>query len=293
MHYAVYLPNFGAYGDARTLVTLARDAEHAGWDGFFIWDHIAGERWPNIMVDPWVALAAIAVETRRIRIGALVTPIPRRRPWKLARETVSVDRLSGGRLIFGAGIGGGVEEFDHLDEETDPKTRGAMLDEGLEVLTGLWSGEPFSYAGDHYHVTDAHFLPTPVQTPRIPVWVAGLWPNREPMRRAARWDGAFPLFLSEPDEGIAQIKDCVDFLRAQREPAGRDGPFEIVYSGHPTPGDDPDQAAEIVARYAELGITWWLEMIAPWIAGKDWKDPEWPVAKMHERIVQGPPRFDS
>ena len=293
MQYAVYLPNFGPYGDARTLANLARDAENAGWDGFFIWDHIAGQRWSNVMVDPWVALAAIAMTTEHIRISALVTPIPRRRPWKLARETVSVDRLSDGRLIFGVGIGGGAGEFDHLDEEADPKTRGAMLDEGLDVLTGLWSGEPFSYSGAHYRVHEAHFLPTPVQTPHMPVWVAGLWPNTAPMRRAARWDGAFPLFLSEPDEEIAQIKDCTTYLREQREQAERDDPFEIVYSGHPTPGDDPEQAAEIVARYAELGVTRWLEMIAPWIAGKDWKDPEWPVEQMHERILQGPPRFES
>jgi alkanesulfonate monooxygenase SsuD/methylene tetrahydromethanopterin reductase-like flavin-dependent oxidoreductase (luciferase family) len=290
MKYAVYLPHFGPYGNARVLAGLARDAESAGWDGFFIWDHIAGGEWlSDAMVDPWVALAAIALNTERIRIGALVTPLPRRRPWKVARETVSVDHLCGGRLVFGVGIGGGEAEYDHLGEEPDLKTRGAMLDEALDVLIGLWRGEPFNYDGAHYRVKDAHFLPTPVQSPRIPVWVAGIWPNKPPMRRATRWDGAFPLFYTEGEEELAQIRACVAYLRDQRALLGADRPFEIVYSGHPTPGDDPARAAEIVARYAEIGVTWWLEMIMPRIGGEDWKSPDWPLEAMRERILQGPP----
>ncbi len=292
MQYGLYLPNFGPYGDARTLANLARDAEQAGWDGFFIWDHIAGEMWHKVIVDPWVALTAAAMITERIRLGALVTPIPRRRPWKLARETASLDQLCGGRLIFGAGIGDGVQEFENLGEETDRKRRGAMLDEGLDVLTGLWSGEPFSYAGEFYPVTDTQFLPKPVQQPRIPVWVAGIWPNLAPMRRAVQWDGAFPLFLGvQGDEELAMCKAGMAYLREQRALTGRADPFDLVYSGHPTPGDDPAQAAEIVARYAETGVTWWLEMIAPWRGGVGWQDPDWPVELMRERILQGPPRM--
>ena len=145
MKFGIYLPNFGAYGDARVLADLARDAENAGWDGFFIWDHIAG--WKLPMVDPWVALTAIALNTERMRIGTTVTPLPRRRPWKLAREAVSIDHLSDGRLTLGVGIGGGEAEFAHLSEEPDPKKRGEMLDEALDVLTGVWSGEPFSFTG--------------------------------------------------------------------------------------------------------------------------------------------------
>jgi alkanesulfonate monooxygenase SsuD/methylene tetrahydromethanopterin reductase-like flavin-dependent oxidoreductase (luciferase family) len=145
MKFGIYLPNFGPFGDARVLADLAREAENAGWDGFFIWDHIAGGNLP--IVDPWVALAAIAIATRKIRIGTTVTPLPRRRPWKVAREAVSIDHLSGGRLTLGVGIGLGDAEWAHLGEETDLKKRGAMLDEGLSVLIGLWSGEPFSYAG--------------------------------------------------------------------------------------------------------------------------------------------------
>jgi alkanesulfonate monooxygenase SsuD/methylene tetrahydromethanopterin reductase-like flavin-dependent oxidoreductase (luciferase family) len=134
MKFGIYLPNFGSYGEARVLANLAQDAENSGWDGFFIWDHIAGLTLP--MVDPWVALAAIAVTTHRIRIGTTVTPLPRRRPWKLAREAVSIDHLSGGRLTLGVGIGGGESEWAHLGEQPDLKKRGVMLDEALSVLVG-------------------------------------------------------------------------------------------------------------------------------------------------------------
>ncbi len=289
MKYAVYLPHFGPFGSARVLADLARDAENAGWDGFFIWDHIAGGgRWSDPMVDPWVALSAIAMQTQRIRIGALVTPLPRRRPWKVARETVSIDHLSGGRLTVGVGIGGGAAEFDHLGEEPDRRVRGAMLDEGLDVLTGLWRGERFSYEGTYYHVQDAIFLPTPVQQPRIPIWVAGQWPNRAPMRRAVRWDGAFPLFGTEGDAELVEIRACMDYLRSLGDlPPG----FDLVYSGASTPGDDPAQAAEIVARFAVLGFTWWMEMIGPLRVGMTWTDPGWPVEKLRERILQGPPPY--
>ncbi|MFN2108650.1 MAG: LLM class flavin-dependent oxidoreductase, partial [Anaerolineae bacterium] len=149
MQYGIYLPNFGPYGDARVLAGLARDAENAGWDGFFLWDHMAGHALP--FVDPWVALTAVALNTQRLRIGTTVTPLPRRRPWKIARETVSLDHLSGGRLTLGVGIGLGQAEWNDLGEESDLKKRGKMLDEALDVLVGLWSGEPFSYAGQYYH----------------------------------------------------------------------------------------------------------------------------------------------
>src|SRR5512134_3855134 len=152
MHFGLYVPLFGDYADARALASLARDAETAGWEGFFLWDHVFTD-WPDRLVDPWVALTAIALNTQRIRIGTTVTPLPRRRPWKLARETVSLDHLSGGRLTLSVGIGVGQAEWEHLGEQSDPKKRGAMLDEALSVLTGLWSGEPFSYTGQYYQIT--------------------------------------------------------------------------------------------------------------------------------------------
>jgi alkanesulfonate monooxygenase SsuD/methylene tetrahydromethanopterin reductase-like flavin-dependent oxidoreductase (luciferase family) len=269
MKFAVYAPNFGPYGDARALADLAQDAENAGWDGFFTWDHIAGGgRWPDRMVDPWVALAAVALQTSRIRIGALVTPIPRRRPWKLARETVSIDHLSGGRLIFAAGSGSGAAEFDHLGEQADPRVRGAMLDEGLDVLTGLWRGEPFSYEGAHYHVHDAVFLPPPVQQ--------------------ARRDGVVPNFGLQQADDLDRLRACV---RTVRDLRASNAPFDVTFTGRPTPGDDPAQAAEIVAPYAAAGATWWLEMLTPVFYGGRWIDAVWPVEALRERIVQGPPPY--
>ena len=202
MRYGVTLPNFGPYADARVLASLAREAEGAGWDGFFLWDHVLLVPWPT--VDPWIAMAAIALATERVRIGALVTPVPRRRPVKLAREIVTLDHLSRGRLILGVGIGAGPWEWDYLGEETDLRTRGDMLDEALELLEQLWTGEPVVHHGRFYHhrgdggpqdtaERPVPFLPRPLQRPRVPPWVAGVWPNKRPFRRAARYDGLVPL----------------------------------------------------------------------------------------------------
>lgn len=284
MRYGIYLPNFGPYGEARALAELARDAEGAGWDGFFIWDHIVGEAGLPT-VDPWVGLAAAAMTTSRIRLGTTVTPLPRRRPWKLARETASLDRLSGGRLILGVGIGLGQAEWDDLGEQTDPRVRGAMLDEGLDVLTGLWTGLPFSYNGEHYHVREACFRPTPIQQPRIPIWVGGWWPTRAPFRRAARWDGVFPL-ASDWDRSPARYREIRDFVRAAR---GNDTPFDVVAMG--VSPDDPAERAAMMAAYAAVGVTWWLELIAPYRFGEDdlGKQP-WPVDDLRAAVLQGPPK---
>jgi len=299
MNFGLYLPNFGAYGDARILADLARDAETAGWDGFFIWDHIAR---PVVtpLVDAWVALSAIAMSTRMVRIGALVTPLPRRRPWKVARESVSIDRLSNGRLVLGVGIGssGGQDvEWGNFGEVAGLKTRGAMLDEGLEVVTGLWSGKPFAFHGQHYQVKESQFIPTPLQSPRIPVWVAGNWPHPAPFRRAVRWDGMMPQTQSKGVDELVQIKEAIHFtletLRVSE--TLRDypstSPFDVVYSAPPTPGDDPAKAADLVAPFAEAGVTWWLEQIYPVHFGGSWQG-EWPVEAMHKRILQGPPHRD-
>jgi alkanesulfonate monooxygenase SsuD/methylene tetrahydromethanopterin reductase-like flavin-dependent oxidoreductase (luciferase family) len=283
MQYGIYLPNFGPYGDARVLASLARDAENAGWDGFFLWDHMAGHALP--FVDPWIALTVIALNTQRLRIGTTVTPLPRRRPWKLARETVSLDHLSGGRLTLGVGIGLGEAEWDDLGEEADLKKRGEMLDEALDVLVGLWSGEPFSYAGKYYHIAKAHFLPKPLQQPRIPIWVGGFWPNKTPFRRAAQWDGMFPLFdVWTETERLAQLEAVIAYVK---ERCGQEHPLDIVCMGM-TPGAEPAQAAATVAQRAQRGATWWLELIGPYILGKDLED-EWPLEAMRERVLQGPP----
>ena len=279
MRYAIDVPNYGDYFDPRGLATLAHEAEESGWDGFFIWDHIyCGIR--DRTVDPWIALAAIAMRTERIRIGPMITPLPRRRPWKLAREAVAVDHLSGGRLTLGLGLGSPREsEFDLFGEEGDPRVRAEKLDEGLEVLTGLWSGEPFSYKGKHYQVDEAVFLPRPVQTPRIPIWLGGMWPNRAPLRRAARWDGVFPIYLEDGESKMTpEIMDnIVQYVASHRD---EDGPFDVMVGGE-TPGDDPARAGEIVSAYAAAGVTWWAERIGPWRG---------PPEEMRQRVRQGPPR---
>ena len=222
--FAVGIPNVREYADPHVLVELAVAAEAAGWDGVFLWDHIAREEDPAIpATDPWIALAAIAARTQRVRLGMMVTPLPRRRPWKVARETVALDVLSGGRFTLGVGLGGGAQnEFAAFGEEVDARGRADLLDEGLAILEGLWSGAPFSHEGERMTVRDAQFLPRPVQEPRIPVWVAGRWPNRRPFRRAARWDGMFPIFdgvgeSAPPPPG--ELAEAVRYTLAHR--AGR------------------------------------------------------------------------
>lgn len=279
MHYGISTPNFGDYSDPRLLAELAREAEAAGWEGFFIWDHI---KWPpsqEPVADPWVALAAMAMRTEHIRLGPMVTPLPRRRPWKLARETVTLDRLSGGRLILGVGSGYfQQEEFEAFGEAGDPKVRAAKLDEGLEVLTGLWSGEPFSYDGTQYQVKNTCFIPPPVQQPRIPIWVAGTWPIKAPFRRAARWDGVLPIARDfEKPLTPAEIRDMVAYIKEHR--ASGD-PFEVMYGGQ-TSGREVAEDAAIVAPYAEAGLTWWLEYRLPWLSS---------LAEVRERVRKGPPR---
>jgi alkanesulfonate monooxygenase SsuD/methylene tetrahydromethanopterin reductase-like flavin-dependent oxidoreductase (luciferase family) len=296
VRFGLTVPNFGEYFDPRLLATLARDAEQAGWDGFFVWDHTVA--WPMPIVDPWIALSAIAIATERIRIGPLVTPLPRRRPTKLAREVISLDHLSGGRVILGVGIGRGPWEWEYLGEETDLRTRGAMLDEGLDLLAKLWTGEPVLHDGRFYtfrgdggpdnpETLPTPFLPTPVQRPRVPIWVAGTWPSRPPFRRAARWDGVVPIahgadmvsYLS-PDE----VREVVAFIGERRS---SDEPFDVVVCG-PSSADD----TTVVRDYADAGTTWWLEDISPWAFGWRWDGP-WPIDQMNDRIRAGPPRLRS
>jgi alkanesulfonate monooxygenase SsuD/methylene tetrahydromethanopterin reductase-like flavin-dependent oxidoreductase (luciferase family) len=287
---AIYLPNFGPFGDARAIADLARDAESAGWDGFFLWDHIverddAGNPLP--CADPLLALTAAAMQTSSIMLGTTVTPLPRRRPHKLARETVTLDRLSNGRLILGVGIGLGKSEWDHLGEETDLRSRGDMLDEGLDILTGLWSGAPFQFDGDHYHVEQVQFLPPPFQQPRIPIWVGGNWPNKRPFRRMARWDGMFPLFDVYGPERETAFAEAVAFVQAERERLSLHTPFDVIKMGW-LPGNDPAEAAAHLHAAAKACATWWLELMMPEVYGLSPTDPQaYPV--LRNRVMQGPP----
>ncbi|MBI3957732.1 MAG: LLM class flavin-dependent oxidoreductase [Chloroflexi bacterium] len=291
MQFGISIPQCDAFGDVRKLMELAQAAEAVDWDGFFVWDSVLFDDFWRPVVDPWVALAAIAAATERIRIGPLVTPVARRRPWKLARETVSLDRLSGGRLIVGVGLGSPEQwEYAAFGEETDNRIRAEKLDEGLEILLGLWSGELFSYQGKHYRLEEMRFLPTPAQQPRIPIWVAGAWPNRAPLRRAARFDGVVPIKTTghlTPDEW----RELLAYVGQHREGSA---PITGVAMGV-TPGDDPQRAGEIVTAYADAGCAWWVEDISPYGYGLPWHTSEWPAempARLEERIRQGPPRLE-
>ena len=288
MRYGVYVPNFGPYGDARVLADLAYEAEEAGWDGFFLWDQVSRTTLsPNFdpLVDPWIALAAIALRTRTIRLGTLVTPLPRRRPWMFARETVSLDHLSAGRLICGVGSGGGYYDFEALGEASDPRTLAALLDEGLEVLAGLWSGEPYHHDGPSYHLKEAQFLPRPYQSPRIPMWVAAAWPAKAPLRRAARFDGVIPIGRDLPITAMLTPAEMQDIARYVASQPAYTSPFEVVHMGI-SAGSDAARDREVVAAYRQAGVTWWVEKILPELWGS-WS--EWPLEAMRARIRLGPP----
>jgi alkanesulfonate monooxygenase SsuD/methylene tetrahydromethanopterin reductase-like flavin-dependent oxidoreductase (luciferase family) len=283
MRYAISIPNFGDWADPRTLAGLARDAEASGWDGFFVWDHVRFSATPLPLHDPWVLLAAIATVTERMVIGPMVTPLPRRRPWNVARQAVSLDHLSGGRLMLGVGIGEPADvELTAFGEEDDVKVRAAMLDEALAIIVGLWSGTEFSFEGQHYRLAPMTFLPRPVQHPRIPIIVAGMWPHRGPIRRAARWDGMNAMFPF-PTEGWEQkARSLVAELASLREDAG--ARFEYFDGGH-TPGEDDP------ALSADIGATWWVESLDPWRYTWDGTAEGWPsLEHARERIRQGPPR---
>jgi alkanesulfonate monooxygenase SsuD/methylene tetrahydromethanopterin reductase-like flavin-dependent oxidoreductase (luciferase family) len=233
----LHIPLFDELADPALVARLAAEAEEAGWDGVFVWDHV---RWREPVVevaDPQISLAAIATATERVRIGPMVTPLARRRPVKVARETATLDRLSGGRLTFGVGLGSDAfgDEYTITGEEPDGRRRAQMLDEALEILHAAWSGELVRHRGEHYTVDAMRFLPRPVQDPP-PIWVAGLYGKPRPLRRAARHQGFFPVNLEHPDQ-LAEIAAALP----------RD--HDLVASLRPAV--DP-------APYVEAGATWWV-----------------------------------
>src|SRR6266566_128959 len=277
MKYGLDIPTAGTYADPRILAELAAEAEEARWDGFFIWDVLFAESQAAVpVIDPWVALAAIAMRTRRIKIGAFLTPLPRRRPWQVARETVALDLLSNGRLVFGAALGYQARDFAAFGEEFDARMRAEKLDEALEVLKALWSGETFSFQGKHYQVNDVCFLPKPLQVPRIPVWLAGGWPKRKPLRRAAQWDGIYLMTVNQVTGELLtpeEIREIVAYVNAHREATD---PFDVAVNGE-TPAD-PHKRAEMMQRYSEAGATWWVELEAQGESFEEYR----------ERIRRGP-----
>jgi alkanesulfonate monooxygenase SsuD/methylene tetrahydromethanopterin reductase-like flavin-dependent oxidoreductase (luciferase family) len=274
MRYGIVTPNLGRYADPRVAIRLARTAEAAGWEAFFVWDHLGFVRGvPS--GDPWIGLSAVAALTTHLKLGLAVTPLARRRPQVVANEMASLDLLSGGRAIFGAGLGGAPEEFTAFGEPEDPKERAAMLDEGLQILDGLWSGETVTHHGRHYAVQGVSLAPRPLQRPRLPVWIGG--EGAPALRRAARWDGwlapatshdGTPTMAKSP-ERIAEMVATIGRHRTT------DAPFEVAIDGYSEAGDPG-----LPRAYEEAGATWWLESI---------QDARGPLDEMMARVKAGPP----
>lgn len=280
MKFGFVLPS----GDARTAAELAALAESAGWDGFFVWEPVWG-------IDAWVCLTAAAMRTERIRLGTMITPLSRMRPWKLASETATLDNLSGGRVIVAVGLGAIDTGFSAFGEQTDRRVRAELLDEGLEILTGLWRGQPFQFSGKHYQVQPCDFMPPPppVQQPRIPIWVVGAWPSKKSIGRAMKYDGLLPAALDTDAQGQRQVRQVTPAElgqlagRVQAE-RGQSTPFDIVVEGV-TPGDDPATAADVLRPWVAAGATWWIEALWQVIDRPDG------AAIVRQRLLQGPPRL--
>lgn len=274
MHHGIVIANLGDYYDPRVAVKLARTAEEAGWEGFFVWDHL-GFVWGAPSGDPWIILSAVAASTQRLKIGTAVTPLARRRIQVVANGLATLDLLSSGRVIFGAGLGGVPREFAAFGDPGDVKERAARLDEGLTVLDWLMSGEEVTHNGQHYTVEGIRLAPLPVQRPRVPVWIGG--EAGPALRRAARWDGwlasATPLdgsiSMSKSPEQIGEMVAEIQRYRTS------DAPFDVALDGYSEPEDDT-----LPRAYAESGATWWLESI---------HGRRGTVDEMLARVKAGPP----
>lgn len=285
MRHALNLPTMSDYSDPHLLSDLAHEAEAAGWDGVFVWDILLfdPQQMPAV-TDSWIALAAIALRTERIKIGPMVATLARRRPWKVAREVAALDQLSGGRMVLGVGLGqSGSGDFAQFGEDSDPKVRARKLDEALDIVSGLLSGEPFQYSGDYYQIKETVFTPRPVQE-RVPIWVAGWWPNKAPMRRAARWDGAYPAEVNATDSSLEfiptspeTVRTIMQFIHQSRT---KTTPFDMVIS-RSLWHEDTATVKALVSGFAEAGATWMIQDVLPWELTPD---------QARELIRRGPPQ---
>ena len=250
MRHAIFIPPSGQMAHPGVQAEIAASAEEHGWDGFFIWDHVLRKpEEPQEIADPWVCLAVVAAATQRIRMGPMVTPITRRRPIKLARETLSLDHLSNGRLVLGLGLGVDHSgELSKFGEEVDPVIRGRRLDEGVELLRRLWSGQTVDFQGDHFVAHDVTVVPPAGRPPTIPMWFAARGGARRPVRRAARYEGLFPVDIDADSLGA-----MVDLVRTER--GSLDG-FDVAVR----PGDG---AGVTYDALADLGVTWCLSPLNP------------------------------
>lgn len=277
MKFGLMLPNKGkTFGNPEVLLDLAVTAEQAGWQGFFLWDHIGGGgEAPTI--DPWICLGGIASQTKDIKLGTMVTPLSRRRPWKVAREIITLDHLSHGRAVLGVGLGDMVnKDFKAFGEIDNPKKRAERLDESLEIITGLQNGQPFNFSGKHYQVKEALFKPSAVQTPRVPVWVSAHWPFKRPLKRAARWDGVLPRQWNAGPITPQVIVEIADYIIRHRN---SEQPFDIIKYGL-TEGKDFFYDRTMVQEYESAGATWWIEEIYSTRGN---------ISQIHKRIAAGPP----
>ena len=269
----------------RVIGELAREAEQAGWDGVFIPDAVAIEVPGAAAIpwfDPWVVLAALAMQTDKIRIGTFITPVSRRRPWKLAAETVTIDHLSGGRLTLAVGLGAAEHDggFYKVGEAMELKVRAKLMDEGLAILSGLWKGKPFTFEGAHYKIDKMTMLPRPVQSPRIPIWVVGVWPKEKSMMRTLEWDGIIPQKYKATPADSPKPADIEAVARFVSDHRSRKSPFDIIAGGM-TLSRPRKRAVETVRSFHDAGATWWMESL--WMTSPEQKD------KTISRIKKGPP----
>lgn len=269
-------------GTVHDYLAMAREAEAHGWDGIFAWDDIAIGA--AEVYDPWVTLGAMAMVTERITLGAMVFSLARRRPWKVARETVTLDNISHGRLVLPVGFGGDWDGgYARVNtDQPDRKTRRERLDECLEILDLAWKGESFSFTGKHYQCTDLQFQPRPVAEPRIPVWTVGAFPHERSLARSARWDGIIAVDMSPGAEGESPGPDTIRAIRdwMQERRSTLDG-FDIIVEGT-TSGTDAPADRDRIAPLADAGATWWIE--------SHWGD-DVTADRLLERIRRGPPRL--
>jgi alkanesulfonate monooxygenase SsuD/methylene tetrahydromethanopterin reductase-like flavin-dependent oxidoreductase (luciferase family) len=254
-------------------------AEEAGWDGFFLWDHLLWDEPEGHVADPTVVISAVAARTERIRIGIMVNSLARRRAAKVARETATLDVLTAGRLIVGAGLGTLSSEFTALGESGDPRVRAARLDESLLLLDALWTGQPVTFHGEYLTAVGVTMLPRPVQRPRIPIWCGGRWPNKGPFRRAARWDGVMPIHTGYGLGETMPPAELGAILAYTQEHRKETGQFDVALEGR-TDGWAPDHGGQLVVSYVRAGLTWWIEALGWWRGT--------PSDAMN-RIRQGPP----
>jgi alkanesulfonate monooxygenase SsuD/methylene tetrahydromethanopterin reductase-like flavin-dependent oxidoreductase (luciferase family) len=269
-----FLVNSPPHTDPEAIVDLGIAAERAGWDGFAIWDHMVIDRDGIEIVDPAVVLGAIAARTKTIRLGTCVTPLARRRPQKVAREWATLDRLSNGRAFLGVGLGVPPAEFTTFGEDADTVTLADRLDEALDVVMGLWSGEKFSYEGKYHRVDSVRFLPTPVQRPRPPVWVACTLPSRRPLQRAARFDGVAPMKASAEGVGFVTPDDVASIVAEIRAKRGSLDGFDVLVNPGPPPTATIDE-------FAAAGATWYVASMG--------RFPGW-LEELRPIVENGPPR---